>query len=89
MLKNEEPIGIDIKAPYEDLLNEKLDDMDDEELDAYIIHDESEVTQRQLEWNILNKDYLKLMDEKEKEQKDDPKAASKSVCIPCFLSTSI
>jgi len=60
--------------------------MDDEELDAYIIGDEGEVNQRQLEWNILNKEYLKMMDEKESLKRaqtdDDPKSASnpKSVC---------
>ncbi|KAI2801628.1 transcription factor TFIIIB subunit brf1 [Blomia tropicalis] len=65
MLKREETKEIDTKASFEDLLNEKLDDQDDDELDAYIIEDESEVSQRQLEWTILNKDYLKMAEEKE------------------------
>jgi len=64
LLKREDFNQIDSKAPYEDLLNEDLNDMDDDELNAYIISDENEVNQRHLEWSILNKEYLKSMDEK-------------------------
>ena len=80
LLKRVESNYIDIKASYEDLLKEEFDEMDDEGLDAYIIMDESEVAQRQLEWNNLNKDYLKMIDEKESLKRsqidDDSKSTS-------------
>lgn len=81
LLKKEEPSNVE-KVEYNDLLNEKLDDIDDEDIDFYIIQDQEEVTQRQLEWNLVNKDYIKLMDEKESQKLNDdskPGTAPKGV----------
>ncbi|UXI21333.1 hypothetical protein NH340_JMT07276 [Sarcoptes scabiei] len=47
-----------IRNDYEDLLNDNLDEIDDAEVDAYLISDQEEINQRQLEWRILNKSYL-------------------------------
>lgn len=81
LLKKEEPSNVE-KVDYNDLLNEKLDDIDDEDIDFYIIQDQEEVKQRQLEWNLVNKDYIKLMDEKESQKLNDdskPGTAPKGV----------
>lgn len=66
------------------MLEQNLDEgMDEDELNAYLISDHSEVNQRQLEWTILNKDFLvKESLKRAKEEDDSNSVSSKSNIKP-------
>ncbi|KAH7640468.1 transcription factor iiib 90 kda subunit-like protein [Dermatophagoides farinae] len=62
---------------YQDLLEKGLDeDIDDDEINAYIIDDQTEIGQRQMEWTILNREFLEkeaqeLLKRKQQETQED------------------
>ncbi|OTF81975.1 transcription factor IIIB 90 kDa subunit-like protein [Euroglyphus maynei] len=62
---------------YQDLLDKGLDeDIDDDEINAYIIEDQTEIGQRQMEWTILNREFLEkeaqeLLKRKQQEAQED------------------
>lgn len=67
LLKRDTEANVEVKIDYEDLLDKNLDDLDldDTEISAYVVSDPEEISQRQIKWNILNKEYLDKEEEKE------------------------
>lgn len=95
LLKKETPNNTVEKSNYDDLLSEDVteDDLGVEEGKLYIIYNEAESSYKQFEWNLVNKDYIKQMEEenlKRANAENDPKAPVKSVSFYtiCFLSLS-
>ncbi len=78
------------KSNYDDLLSEDVTEADlgIDEGKLYVISNEAESSHRQFEWNLVNKDYLKQMEEESlKRANEDSKAPSKSViCCLCVLA---
>nr|XP_027198387.1 transcription factor IIIB 90 kDa subunit-like isoform X1 [Dermatophagoides pteronyssinus] len=62
---------------YQDLLDKDLDeDIDDDEISAYIIDGQTEISQRQMEWTMLNREFLEkeaqeLLKRKQQESQDE------------------
>lgn len=76
---------------YRELLQLDLDDeMNDSEIDSYIVKDATEITQRNLQWTQLNKDYLTKEQEKQSnkiasEEKSPTDDASKPVSVRTII----
>lgn len=79
LLKKESEANNEIKIDYEDLLEKNLDDLDldENEINAYVVSDSEEISQRQIKWNILNKDYLDKEEEKESLKRMQSEAEAK------------
>lgn len=84
LLKKETPNNTAEKSNFDDLLSEDVteNDLGVEEGKLYIIYNEVESNYKQFEWNLVNKDYIKQMEEenlKRANAENDPKAPVKSV----------
>ncbi|KAH9402041.1 transcription factor TFIIIB subunit brf1 [Tyrophagus putrescentiae] len=81
LLKKEYPDDNDAdKTNYDDLLSEEVNEADlgFEEGQLYVISNEAESSHRQFEWNLVNKDYLKQVEEENlKRANEDPNAPNK------------
>ena len=82
-MKKEYPDDNDAdKTNYDDLLSEEVNEADlgFEEGQLYVISNEAESSHRQFEWNLVNKDYLKQVEEENlKRANEDPNASNKRV----------
>lgn len=61
-------------------MSPNLDDIPDSDIEAYLVTDPDEILQREMEWKILNKDYLEKQKEllKRKQMDDEKSNTSKS-----------